>query len=98
MRTRIACIIALAACGGTPAAPPSPKPPAPVTPVTPVTPATPVARATAFAGRVGVDGGSWTDFVIEGTDDAAHALCDQLVTAEQHELSRVPVTGVYARP
>lgn len=57
----------------------------------------PAPLPTAYAGRVGLTGGSWTDIVIEGTDPAARELCEQLVARERRDLSRLPATGIYTR-
>lgn len=53
---------------------------------------------TAYAGRVGIAGQSWTDFVIDGTDAAARELCDVLVASEQRTLSRVATGTVDTTP
>jgi hypothetical protein len=51
-----------------------------------------------YAGRVGLTGQSWTDVVIEGTDAAAHELCDVLVASQRRTLSRVATGALYTTP
>jgi len=55
------------------------------------------APPTAYTARVGIEGESWTDFVIDDTGAASRALCEVLVASEQRGLSRLPVKDVYTR-
>lgn len=62
--------------------------------------AAPVARPpapSAYVGRVGLTGESWTDVVIDGTDPAAHELCDVFLAGELRVQSKLEGSRVYTR-